>query len=210
LIWSITAKIGEAMKSIIINMLVLISIAGDVHAQETETLFGDESQINFVWSPLELSVTGIKGNISTAIGPYFGILWNKSLLIAGQLGANVGHPTVNYGFLGLLVQKVFEPQQLYHLSAQVLLASASTKDYEYPKSNAFDNFGNVSGTGFFFVEPGVNGEVNLSSSFRLVAGLAYRLAFGLDENSTHVALTKVTNQDFSGIVFRLNLKIGDH
>ena len=144
------------------------------------------------------------------MGPYVGILWNRSFLVAGQIGANLGHPTVNWGFIGLLVQKVFDPQRLYHLSAQVLLASASTKDYEHTKSNAFDDFGNVTGAGFFFAEPGVNGELNVSSSLRLVAGLAYRFAFGLDENSPHVAKTKVTSADFSGLVFRVNVKLGEH
>jgi len=198
------------MKSILLSPLLIACFTGALFSQDTETLFDGESQTSFVWSPIEMNVMGIKGNTSAAIGPYAGILWNRTLLFAAQLGSNLSHPTVNYGFFGVLVQKVFDPQRLYHLSAQVLFASASTKDYEQAKSNAFDNFGNTTGAGFFFVEPGVNGELNLSASVRVVAGLAYRVAFGLDENSPHVAKTKVKSSDFSGIVFRLNLKLGEH
>jgi len=198
------------MKSILISLFLFVGVTGMAVAQETETLLGGDSRMSLVWSPIEISAIGIQGKTSTAIGPYVGILWNGSFLVAAQLGANLTHPTVNYGFFGLLVQKVFEPQRLYHLSAQVLVASAATKDYENPKSNAFDNFGNTSGAAFFFLEPGVNGELNVSSSIRLVAGLAYRFAFGLDENSPHVAKTKATNADFGGLVFRVNLKLGEH
>ena len=71
-----------------------------------------------------------------------------------------------------------------------------------------DNFLNTSGTSFYFVEPGLNLEMNLRKDIRLVTGLSYRSAFGLDEDSPHVSKTQVTNDELGGFDLNIGLKIG--
>ena len=129
-------------------------------------------------------------------------------MLGGAIGTNLGHPTVNYSYLGLMTQYTYKPNNLIHPSFQVLLAAASTKDYQRPKSSLFDNYMNSSGENFYFVEPGLNLEVNLSQKVRLVTGFSYRYAYGLDENSEYVSLTNVTNKDMSGINLNFGIKFG--
>jgi len=110
-------------------------------------------------------------------------------------------------YLGLLCQYTYLPEELIHGSAQVLLASGSTKDYEMEKSSFFDNYGNITGPGFFLIEPAVNAELNLSLKTRLVMGLGYRMVSGLDEDHELISTTKVTNEDLSGLNFNIGVKI---
>jgi hypothetical protein len=182
------------------------NIAGS--AQETpETLFGPETEIGFVWSS-EIKVNSIKNQPGTLFGFYGGALINRSLMLGGTLGSNFGHPTVNYSYLGLMGQYTYRPEKLLHPSAQLVLAAARTKDYEGTKSSLFDNFMNTNGTYFYFIEPGINLETNLGNNIRLVTGLSYRYAFSLDPTSEYVELTRVTNQDMSGINLGIGLKFG--
>jgi hypothetical protein len=56
------------------------------------------------------------------------------------------------------------------------------------------------------MEPGLNLEVNLSNRVTLVAGMSYRYVSGLDENNENVFVTRVTNEDLSGLNFNIGLK----
>jgi hypothetical protein len=199
-------------------LILLLPLSTSTSAQQTDTtqqtdstktLFGPETKIGFVWS-VEVKINSIQDKTGSLISVYGGALVNRSVLLGLAIGANVGHPTVNYSYLGFITQYTYKPKELLHVSAQVLVSIASTKDYERSKSSLFDNFLNTSGASFYFVEPGINLGLNLSSSVRLVSGLSYRFAFGLDENSPHVAKTQVTNSELSGINFILGVKFGEY
>jgi hypothetical protein len=200
------------MIRIIIFSICCFLLSNNANAQEdetTKTLFGSETNIGFGWGG-EIKFNSIQNKIGSLIGFYGGALVNKSLLFGAAIGANFGHPTVNYSYLGLLAQYSYKPQEVFNPSGQVLIALASTKDYERPKSSLMDNFLNTNGANFYFVEPGINLEINLSKSVRLVPGLSYRFAFGLDESSEHVAITNVTSKDMSGLNINIGVKIGKY
>jgi hypothetical protein len=189
-------------------LLMLLSCSLTAQEQDsTQTLFKPGVKVSELWAP-EVKINSIQGDVGTLIGFYGGAVFNRTFLLGISGGANLSHPTVNYGYLGAIAQYIYKPTILWHFSGQLLIAYGSTKDYENPKSSLFDNFMNISGAGFFLMEPGVNLELNLSKKHTLVAGISYRFIMGLDENSENVSITHVTNEDLSGINFSIGLKFG--
>jgi len=197
-------------EGILIIMIILMFLPGVAAAQvqdSTQTLFKSDIKVSELWAP-EVKINSIQGDIGTLIGFYGGAVFNRSFLLGISGGANLSHPTVNYGYFGAIGQYIHKPTNLWHFSGQLLVAYGSTKDYEDPKSGLLDNFCNVSGAGFFLMEPGVNLELNLSRRLTLVAGMSYRYVTGLDENNENVSVTHVTNEDLSGVNFNIGLKFG--
>ncbi len=193
------------MKNLKLLLMVLFVAAflSNASAQKTKTIFGGDTQLSFAWG-MDLKVNSIQDETGTLWEIYGGALVNNSTIIALTGGMNIGHPKVNYGYLGLLGQYTFKPQEIIHFSGQLLLGTGSTKDYEQEKSSTFDNYGNISGPGFLLIEPAINAELNLSVKAKLYLGLGYRIITGLDEDHELISKTKVTNKDLSG----LNLLFG--
>ena len=198
-------KRSKIHKKILLS-ICLAAISSFTFAQDADsikTLLGSNANIVFVRG-INLKINSIQNDIGTLFEINGGALYNNKLFggIAG--GFNIGHPHVNYGYLGLLGQYTFKPNDLLHPSVQILIASGSTKDYERPKSSAFDNLLNITGASFYLFEPGINLELNVRKTTQFVVGISYRYVTGLDEDSKHVSLTNVTNKDMSG----LNISVG--
>jgi hypothetical protein len=191
--------------------LILLLQSGLVAAQDqdsTQTLFKSSVKVSELWTP-EVKINSIQGDVGTLIGFYGGAVIDRIFLIGIAGGANLSHPRVNYGYFGGIGQYIYKPTNLWHFSAQLLAAYGSAKDYEDPpKSGLLDNFMNVSGAGFFLMEPGMNLELNLSKKLTLVGGISYRFVMGMDENSENLSITHVTNEDMSGVNFNIGLKFG--
>lgn len=192
---------------IITIFIVLFWVFNFANAQETQTLFGPKTEVSFVRA-MEFKTSSIQDDIGVAVGFYGGALINHSTLFGLSAGFNLSHPKVNHGYLALLTQYTHNPNELLHFSGQMLLGIGSTRDYEQSKTNLFDNFANVFGPGFLFIEPGINAELNFTNSTRLVIGLSYRLAGGLDEDDELIDKTKVTDKDLSGLNFNIGVKLG--
>jgi hypothetical protein len=195
-------------KVISVMIVVLMFLSTGAAAQDEEpvkSLFRQDITINELWTP-EMKINSIQDKTGTLVGFYGGALMNRTFLIGISGGVNLGHPTVNYGYFGGIVQYIFKSAETVHWSGQILLAYGTTKDYEDPKEGLLDNFWNISGAHFFILEPGLNLEVNLSRRVTLVAGLSYRHVSGLDENNENVLVTRLTNEDMSGLNFNIGLK----
>jgi hypothetical protein len=195
-------------EGISVMMVILVCLSAEAKAQEqdsTKSLFGSNVKVSEIWTP-EVKINSIQGDVGTLIGFYGGAVFNRSILLGISGGLNLSHPRVNYGYFGALGQYIYKPANLWHCSGQLLLAYGTTKDYEDPKSGLLDNFWNISGAGFFLMEPGINLELNLSKRLTLVTGISYRYVTGLDENDENVQITHVTNEDLSGINFNIGLK----
>ena len=189
------------------GFLLVVFFISNATAQETKTIFGNDTELSFAWG-LDLKVNSIQEETGTLWEFYGGALINHSTIIALAGGMNIGHPKVNYGYFGLLGQYTFKPKEIIHFSGQILLATGSTKDYEQEKSSTFDNYGNISGPGFYLIEPVINAELNLSVKAKLFLGLGYRIVTGLDEDHELISTTQVTNEDLSGLNFILGVKFG--
>jgi hypothetical protein len=195
-------------KAILIITSILISVA--IFSQETEpvqTLFNKDTKIGYTWSP-GFKFNTIQGDLGALAELNGGMLFNNSAMAGLAGGVNFGHPRVNYGYLGMIVQYIHKPNKLIHLSGQTIFAYGTTKDYEQEKSSLLDNFWNISGTSYYMIEPGFNLEVNLKENMRFTAGVSYRFVTGLDETNHHVSLTNVTNEDMSGLNVRAGLVFG--
>jgi hypothetical protein len=188
--------------------VILMSLSSVADAQmkdSTETLLKSGVEINELWAP-EVKINSIQGSVGTLIGLYGGALINRSFLIGLSGGVNLGHPTVNYGYFGGIVQYTVKPAKLIHYSGQLLIGYGTTKDYENTKSGLLDNFWNISGANFFLMEPGINLEINIKTGMTLITGLSYRYASGLNENNENVQITHLTSRDLSGLNFSIGLK----
>ncbi len=197
------AKLLLLVVTIMFSSLQVNSQEGD----STESLFKSTVYVSELWVP-EVKINSIQGDIGTLIGFYGGALFNRTFLLGISGGVNLSHPRVNYGYFGVIGQYIYRPEKLVHFSVQWLLAHGSTKDYENPKSGLFDNFWNISGAGFYLIEPGLNLEINLSRSMAFVAGVSYRYVTGLNENSENISRTRVTNNELGGVNFNIGLKFG--
>jgi hypothetical protein len=195
-------------RRIVTMTLFLLCFTLSVFAQDVdsvETLFKKSIKVSELWTP-EIKVNSIQGDAGTLVGFYGGALLNRTVLLGISGAVNLTHPRVNYGYFGVIGQYIYNPADLVHLSGQILLASGTTKDYEDPKSGVFDNFWNISGAGFYLVEPGVNLEINLSKRITFTLGCSYRYVTGLDGNNKNVEITHVTNEDLSGMNINFGLK----
>jgi len=188
--------------------VILIFLSTGTFARENNperTLLTRDIRLTDVVSP-EVKFNSIQGDIGTLIGIYGGPMINNRLLIGACGGVNLGHPRVNYGYLGGIIQYVYRPEDMVHMSIQLVVASGTTKDYENPKSGLLDNFWNISGESFFMVEPGINLEVNITTRMKLVMGVSYRYVSGINSAREEIRYTHVTNKDMSGLNFNIGLK----
>jgi hypothetical protein len=194
---------------IFVMVAVLIFLSTGAQAQEKDyvsTLSKQSGNVSDLWTP-EIKVNSIQGDPGTLIGIYGCKLINKSFLAGICGGVNLGHPRVNYGYLGAIGQYIFKPENIMHFSTQLVIGYGTTKDYENPKSDLFDNFWNISGAVFFIMETGVNFELNVSEKLTLATGMSYRYVSGLNESDENVSITHLTSDDLSGINFNIGLKI---
>ncbi|MDM8003726.1 MAG: acyltransferase [Bacteroidota bacterium] len=200
---------GSKTACAVMLALILSSVSLSSRAQETvpdRTLLGPDVRYTSVWAP-EVRISSIQGKVGTTVGGYTGVMINRTFLLGLTGAVNLTHPTVNYGYFGGIAQAVAYPSKMVHMSAQLVVAWGSTKDYENPKSSLFDNFWNISGERFMMTEPGVNLEVNISDGIALVAGAGYRFVSGIDSANEYVDITRLTSQDMSGVSFSIGLKI---
>jgi hypothetical protein len=196
----------NAIISAIIVVLMFLSTGASAQEEESiKSLFRQDIIVNELWTP-EVKINSIQGDIGTLVGFYGGALINRTFLVGITGGVNLGHPRVNYGYFGGIMQYIFKPAEVVHYSSQLLLAYGTTKDYQDPKKGLLDNFWNISGAPFFIMEPGLNLEVNLGRRVTLVAGISYRYVSGLNYNNENIQITRVTNEDMSGLNFNIGLK----
>jgi hypothetical protein len=187
------------------TVLMLSSACLSAQEEAPKTLLKSEISITDLFVP-EFKMNSIQGDMGSLIGFYGGPLINRSFLVGACGGVNLGHPRVNYGYFGGIGQYILRPDDMVHLSGQLVIAWGTTKDYENPKSGPLDNFWNISGASFFMMEPGVNLEVNITNRMMVAIGVSYRYVTGLNENSEDISRTHVTNQDMSGVNFNIGLK----
>jgi hypothetical protein len=200
--------IARTSRSYMILVIVLMIAENTAtYSQETKTVFSADSQIGFVWG-IELKAASVQNELGTQYGMYAGALFNHAVMVGIVGAANVTHPTVNYGYTGLMVQYTFKPNNLVHLNAQLTIGNGSTKDYETEKSSVLDNFGNVTGANFYFIEPGINGEINLGVKTRLVLGVGYRFVRGIDQDNEKISKTHVSDSDLSCFNITVGIKFG--
>jgi hypothetical protein len=189
--------------------VLLLAINSSIFSQEVRSVFGTDTVTKYVWG-IELKTTDIQNEFGTQYGMYAGALFNHYFMV-GMVGVlNVTHPTVNYGYMGLMVKYIYKPVSILHLSAQFTFGSGATRDYQTEKSSLLDNFGNIYGTNFYFIEPEINTEVSLGNRTVLVLGIGYRLVGGINPENNYLSLTHLNNKDLSGITINAGIQFRLH
>ena len=176
-------------------------------AQSTQSLVDSNATFGSVWS-VAIKTNSIQKDMGSLIGIGWNAVLNRTYGLGVEVAGNLGHNVTNYSYLQFLAQYIQESNMLLHYGGQIGLGFASVKDYQQPKTNMMDNFLNTSGTGYYFVEPQLFGELNVTQVTRVYLGLSYCFAFGLKEDSPYIAKSKVTNQDMSGVNVTIGVRFG--
>jgi len=113
---------------------------------------------------------------------------------------------IGMGYGGLALEYAFFSQKAIHFTVPVLVGAGGFVFYE-GTDNYWDEFNEYESTAAFFLEPGINLELNLFKHFRFNMGASYRLVQGtnLDENGLG---SVVSDADLSDFVFNASLKFG--
>ena len=187
-------------KAIRFSLILATSLllAGKLFSQEVRSVFNTDEATRFSWG-LELKTAGIQDEFATQYGMYAGAVFHNSVMV-GMVGSlNISHPTVNYGYMGIMAKYIYKSASIIHMSGQLTFGAGSTRDYENAKTSTFDNFGNITGTGFYFIEPAINTEINLDSKTKLIIGLGYRLVSGINPESHYISSTHVSDKDLTNV-----------
>ncbi len=113
---------------------------------------------------------------------------------------------IGMGYGGLALEYAFFSKKSIHFTVPVLVGAGGFVFYEGTE-DFWDEFNEFESTAAFFLEPGVNLELNLFKHFRFNVGASYRLVQGtsLDENGLGRV---VSDEDLSDFVINASLKFG--
>jgi hypothetical protein len=194
-------------------VIMLFVFAAGGAAQEQTLIKGDYETGGF-GAPV-VKLTSINGQSAVMIGGRGGWIINHSLVLGGG-GYGVvnevdapkgvlpeqGSLDIEFGYGGFEVEYIFHPRSLAHLSMYALIG-VGTDNLVKDIGPVTESNENVTGSDLVFVlEPAVNGELNVTTWFRLNAGLSYRLVAGVNQ-------VGLKNRDFSGVAASLTFKFGN-
>ncbi|MCX6151765.1 MAG: hypothetical protein NTX22_14675 [Ignavibacteriales bacterium] len=199
-------------------IIFLIGLASVVHPQE-ETLLNGELEHGGYIAP-SVRFTNLNNEFAALAGGYIGWVVNHQYVLgAGGFGltnkikvSEVAQNTynrgpqlyMNFAYGGGYLEYVWRPNDLVHLSASALIGGGELKyvekvhrdDWEFDREDDM-----VASDAFFVVEPTINAEMNVTSFFRIDAGVSYRMITGLN-------LIGIKNSDLSGVSANLSFKFG--
>ncbi|MFM1932259.1 MAG: hypothetical protein RL226_1562 [Bacteroidota bacterium] len=186
---------------------------------DMQTLFGNDPSIGvFLGFGSKMSSFNkeagmmLGGELAMTFGHSFNIgvhgygLVNEARSVNTDEFGNDLYYTIGYG--GLTLEPVFFSKRAVHFSVPVLIGAGGVGESRYPLMDPdyidqeLDGFDGFYRTDFFFyVEPGVNAEVNLMKFVRLYAGVSYRLAYDID-------LPQTSDANMSSLGVNLGLRVG--
>jgi hypothetical protein len=193
-----------------------------VQAQDNgpKTLFGSgsgETEIGFYVAP-GYQLTQAAGQTVHSFQGSAGVIFNKRFALGAAFYSTLNEFTpemeiddrlyldLRYG--GVRAEYILNPDNLVHFSFPLTIGGGeASMDYKGDLSSVGDPFGEDH---FFFVEPGVQAEVNLIKNARLFVGASYRFVSGLDYdyNSTVSELVNIQSSDINGLALNLGIRFG--
>lgn len=215
------------MKTSLFSALLLLFLAGTVCAQKTDstrviesandikTLAGQSRHFGFYFG-LGLKNTTLANDNLLLGGARLGLIANRSFAM-GIEGYGI-IPIANYsqqvdgkdaillgGYGGLTLEPIFFSNKAIHFTVPIH-TGAGWLGFQESWLNNFD-YSNSYNTllaedVFWYVEPGLNLEVNISRMFRLNLGASKRFVSDLS------LPTGIASKDFSSMTYNFTLKIG--
>ncbi|MGE5437812.1 MAG: hypothetical protein ACM3O3_11335 [Syntrophothermus sp.] len=203
------------MKKIVILLVLLTAFA--VSAQEQETLIKGGIESGGFGAP-SIKFTSINDEFGIFLGGYGGWLINHQFLIGGggyglvtkHNAAPIVESTLNngndlylhMGYGGLVLGYFFTPEKIFHICTSLLVGAGGagySRNYGMDDNN-YDN-DRMTTDGFFVLEPTIQGELNVTTFFRIGVGISYRYISGTN-------LMNISNSELSGPSAVLDLKFG--
>jgi hypothetical protein len=196
------------MKYVYLFLCLILSIP--VFAQE-ETLIGSEIESGGFGGP-SLKITQLNNENAVLLGARGGWIINHTFVLGGAgygLVTRVQaqktdsiHHTIDFGYGGLDLEYIASSNNLVHLSIG-LLVGAGGVGYRNDDDNRYDDIIDDSHPkdAFFILEPNVQANLNVTSFFRIAAGVSYRYISGLQSQLA-------TNTSLDGVSGVLTLKFG--
>lgn len=199
------------MKTSIIALAIFI-LPLSVFGQKTETLFSGGSVKWGGFGGPVVGFTSIGGNLGVLTGGFGGAVMRfdggHSVHFGGGgfgLANNIKsialqdsyQQYLTFGYGGFIVGYTNRSYKLIHLTTQAVIGAGHAGDREKSMSPDSDR----GGSEFFVFDPSVALEVNITSFFRVSAGVHYRFVSG----SSH---STFTDKDLGGVTGMLSFKFG--
>ncbi len=185
----------------VILMLSVVSIFA-----QAETLVSGSIENGGFGGPV-VKFTEIDGEFGLIVGGRGGWIMNHTFVIGGGVYGLVNQIDSDFifdgeliplmmGYGGFEMEYIYSPNSLVHLSVYLLLGGGGLTYKEY------DDWHSPKVTDSFWIaEPALNVELNISSFFRISAGVGYRFV-------SDVNLGDITDSDIAGVSGMLTFKFG--
>ncbi len=201
-------------KSLYVILFLLIPVLS--FGQE-QTLISGKVENGGYGAPV-VKFSTVKNHFAVFVGGYGGWLINHTFMIGGGgygLASKIkGEQSaglyynfiddikIDFGYGGLVLEYIGQPDNLVHYSVSALIGAGgvSYSSYFLDAFTSGDYNDNHNAAVFVF-EPGINAELNVTTFFRIDAGVSYRLVTGTD-------IAGLKNSDLGGPAAGLAFKFG--
>ena len=194
------------MKNLIIILFVVI-LSYPAIAQD-ETLISGEVESGGYGAPI-FKVGQINGTTGVFVGGQGGWIINHSFVLGGKGYGLVNNVDIEgaqnlkleFGCGGVLLEYIFSSDKLLHVGINTMIGAGGVRYAEKDYSNDYEDEVDYNSSSFFVLEPGINMVLNISSYFRIGAGITYRYVNGVEYEN-------LTNADLSGVSGEIVFKFG--
>lgn len=158
-------------KCILFCLVFMVLVPFAVSAQE-KTLITGEVEHGGGGGPV-VKLTSLNNTFCVLTGGYGGWIIDHTFLLGGggyglATDVFVSGNKLQFGYGGLVAEYIYMSDALLHFKAGALIGAGSAH-YDPDGSDA---------KGFFVIEPGIDAEINITSFFRVNAGVSYRIVIG--------------------------------
>jgi len=180
-------------------------------AAQEETLFSGDVEHGGFGGPV-IKFSQINNKNALLVGGRGGWIIDHRITIGGGgYGLITKVPTINsqvdgadslslgMGYGGFQLGYIHNSNRMIHFAFQTLIGGGGVSHMQW--DNEFDFNFEEEGDGFFILEPSVDVVLNVSTFFRICAGISYRYISGVD-------LDGLSDSDLSGTSAQLTLKFG--
>lgn len=195
------------MKKVIVTAILLV-LPLSVLSQEKTLLEGEVSHGGFGGPAVKF--TSVNGDFGIMVGGRGGWIIDHTFVIGGggygllndiKTGVYEDQKelNLNFGYGGFEMEYIQNSDKLLHYSVYLLIGAGNVSYLHHDMDFDDHDFDNDQ---FFIAEPALNAELNVTSFFRLNAGLSYRFVTGADYDNN------IKNAALDGLSGVLTFKLG--
>ncbi|WP_035757874.1 hypothetical protein [Hugenholtzia roseola] len=191
-------------------LLAFVGFSSNAIAQEDKTLLNSDAKIGFYLNPYT-QISPVAGETAAFFGVRGAVTLQKKFAVGGlyQFSVNQIRPSTetddrlyyDVQQFGGFIEYTLNPTNAFHLTFPLAIGGGEIQaDWRdgFEDLDDNDNFGEAT---FFFVEPRVEGELNLHRFVRLHAGVGYRFV-------GDISYRTLENNAMRGISATIGIKLG--